>query len=162
MTGQRETVGVVTLEPMTTSEYRRWLEPTIVEYAQDKVASGEWAQDGSVARSRRAFRDLLPNGAATPDHRLFTARADGEEIGTLWLYVSAEHADAFIYDIAVHEPQRGRGLGRALLGAAETWSRERGMRSVSLHVFGHNAVARRLYVSAGYEVTDLSMRKLLG
>lgn len=153
-----ETVG---LQPMTAAEFRAWLEPTIVGYAADKVASGEWLEDGSLARSRRSFDELLPHGPATPDHHLFTAHAGGEPIGALWLFVSAERADAFIYEIVVDESHRGRGLGRGLLRAAETWSRERGCRTVSLHVFGRNAVARRLYESAGYEVTDLSMRKPL-
>lgn len=151
----------VTLEPMTPAEYGGWLEPAIVEYAKDKVTSGEWPQDGALTRSRRGFRDLLPNGVATPDHHLFTGRAGGEAIGTLWVFVSAERGDAFIYDVAVEETHRGRGLGRALLEAAEVWIRKRGLRSVSLHVFGHNAIARRLYESADYQVTDLSMRKLL-
>lgn len=162
MTGQRETAGVVTLEPMTAAEYRDWLAPTLEGYAQEKVASGEWPADGAPARARREHAELLPHGAATPDHHLFTAYDRDEPVGVLWLFVSAQRADAFIYDIAVDEAHRGRGLGRELLAAAEEWSRERGLHSVSLHVFGHNTIARRLYDSTGYQVTDLSMRKLLG
>lgn len=147
---------------MTAEQYAAWLRPTITAYAADKVDSGEWPEAGSLARSRRSFAELLPHGPATPDHHLFTAYAGGDPIGALWLFVTAERGDSFIYDIAVDESRRGRGLGRALLEAAETWSRERGLRTVSLHVFGHNEIARRLYESSGYEVTDLSMRKYLG
>lgn len=149
----------VALEPMTPERFASWRGPLIEEYAKDKVASGEWSAEGSAVRGRRSFEALLPNGVATPDHHLLRATADGEEIGTLWLYADAERSDGFIYDIAVAEEHRGRGLGRALLSAAEAWCRLRGLRTVSLHVFGHNTVARRLYESSGYEVTDLSMRK---
>lgn len=151
----------VSLQPMTAEQYAAWRTPTIAGYAADKVASGEWPEPGSLARARRSFAELLPHGLATPDHHLFTAYAGADPIGALWVFVSAERGDAFIYDIAVDEEHRGRGLGRALLEAAEQWSRERGLSSVSLHVFGANEVARRLYESSGYEVTDLSMRKLL-
>lgn len=151
----------VTIQPMTATEYQDWLAPTLEAYARAKVASGEWPADGAPARARREHAELLPHATATPDHHLFTAYDRDEPVGVLWLFVSAERADAFIYDIAVDKAHRGRGLGRELLAAAEGWSRGRGMRSVSLHVFGRNTVARRLYESSGYEVTDLSMTKPL-
>lgn len=150
------------LAPMTSTEYRRWLEPTIAAYAADKIASGEWPPAGATARSRRVFDELLPHGVATPDQHLFSAYYEGERVGALWLHISTGRDDAFIYDIAIDEERRGHGLGRALLDAAEAWAAKRGLASVSLHVFGTNTVARRLYESAGYEVTDVSMRKVLG
>ena len=61
----------------------------------------------------------------------------------------------------VVDDQRGRGYGRALLDAAEREVVARGGDSVGLNVFGANAAAKGLYVSAGYEVAATLMRKAL-
>ena len=50
----------------------------------------------------------------------------------------------------VDEPRRGRGLGRALLEAAEARARARGCRQVVL--LTHAVQAPGLYTSAGYEL----------
>jgi ribosomal protein S18 acetylase RimI-like enzyme len=50
----------------------------------------------------------------------------------------------------VSAPLRRRGLGRALLAAAEDQARRRGCRQVVL--FTHAAQAPRLYMSSGYEL----------
>ncbi len=46
---------------------------------------------------------------------------------------------------------RRRGVGRALLLAAEEWARSAGVGKLELHVFPHNEAAIRLYESCGYE-----------
>jgi RimJ/RimL family protein N-acetyltransferase len=45
---------------------------------------------------------------------------------------------------------RGRGIGSALLGAAEDWARGVGVRKIELHVFPHNDAAIALYERSGY------------
>jgi ribosomal protein S18 acetylase RimI-like enzyme len=46
---------------------------------------------------------------------------------------------------------RRRGVGRALMEAAEAWAREVGVRKLELHVFPYNDAAIALYESLGYE-----------
>ena len=55
-----------------------------------------------------------------------------------------------IGDIVVAPEARGRGVGTALLAAAEDWARARGYRLITLNVFLDNAGARRVYERAGY------------
>lgn len=43
----------------------------------------------------------------------------------------------------------------------DTAASERGFGAIALHVFGHNPTARDLYLSEGYRITDLVMRKNL-
>jgi ribosomal protein S18 acetylase RimI-like enzyme len=62
----------------------------------------------------------------------------------------------------VDEAYRGRGYGRAAPEALEPLAISLGYGSIGLHVFGDNEVARRLYRSAGYAETDVSMLKRLG
>lgn len=50
------------LRPMTQPEYAAWLAATIPEYAADKVASGQWAEDAALELSKKEYGELLPQG----------------------------------------------------------------------------------------------------
>jgi GNAT superfamily N-acetyltransferase len=67
---------------------------------------------------------------------------------------------AFLYDIEVDEPHRGKGYGRALLTAAEEAARSRGVSALELNVFGGNATSIGLYESAGYIVVQQMRTRL--
>jgi GNAT superfamily N-acetyltransferase len=56
----------------------------------------------------------------------------------------------YIEDVFVLAEWRNRGIGTALLGAAESAAAERGDQGVSLAVSTGNADARRLYTRLGY------------
>jgi len=55
-----------------------------------------------------------------------------------------------IADIVVAPEARGRGVGEALLVAAEQWARARGYSLLTLNVFVENTRARALYERTGY------------
>ncbi|GAA1305222.1 GNAT family N-acetyltransferase [Streptomyces javensis] len=57
-----------------------------------------------------------------------------------------------IQGLAVDERVRGRGVARALLGAAYQEARRQGATRMTLRVLGHNTPARRLYASEGFAV----------
>ena len=71
----------------------------------------------------------------------------------------AGSASAWVYSIEVDESARRRGVARAAFVELERVARARGLRFVSLHVFGHNDGARRLYEELGFEPTNITMRK---
>lgn len=52
--------------------------------------------------------------------------------------------------MGVERPWRGKGHGRALLGAAIDWARGAGLTWLDLGVFAHNDRARKLYASVGF------------
>ena len=82
-------------------------------------------------------------------------------MGLVWVGPAPQQrAGWWIYDIEVVDDQRGRGYGRALLGAAEREVLVRDGDSIRLNVFGANAAAG-LIESTGYEVAALLMRKRL-
>lgn len=56
-----------------------------------------------------------------------------------------------VHDLAVLPAHRGRGVGRALLAAAERCARERGCCKLTLEVQDSNARARGLYRSFGFD-----------
>jgi ribosomal protein S18 acetylase RimI-like enzyme len=59
-------------------------------------------------------------------------------------------AYALVSDLVVAESHRGRGLGRALLAAAEDHARAEGARELCINVLSHNRVAAGLYRAAGF------------
>ena len=61
--------------------------------------------------------------------------------------------EAEVLTIAVAKSERGKGLGRAVLGAAETEAFERGARRIFLDVSDRNTAGLALYRSAGYRET---------
>lgn len=60
-----------------------------------------------------------------------------------------------IHDIAVTASWRGRGVGRALLAAAETYAKARGCCKLTLEVLEGNTRAIGLYRSAGFDPYEL-------
>jgi ribosomal protein S18 acetylase RimI-like enzyme len=55
----------------------------------------------------------------------------------------------------------GRGIGQALLAAAEVWARDRGLTYMTLETGARNARAREFYRLAGYEEEDVRLTKRL-
>jgi ribosomal protein S18 acetylase RimI-like enzyme len=147
---------------MVTDEFEAWLRGAIDGYAAHHAAAGSWPAEGSVERAQREFDELLPDGLQTAQHHLLVATANGGRVGILWLKVPPPGEEpAFVYDVEVDPDQRGRGYGRAIMVAAETYSIDHGARRIRLHVFGANTVARSLYESLGYDVTNVVMAKSL-
>ncbi len=65
----------------------------------------------------------------------------------------------FISDLVVTERERGRGIGMALLAAAEKYFAELGCAYTQLEVFAPNTKARRLYEKFGFETNCLYLSK---
>jgi len=72
------------------------------------------------------------------------------------------HRHGHIASIAVAPDAEGRGIGTALLAAAEAWCRAQGFSDVTLHVYPGNERARHVYERAGFELEWHRLRKELG
>ena len=92
--------------------------------------------------------------------------ASGAPAGFVWLKTDRDYFSdmqvGHVIDIAVTPSAEGRGVGRALLAAAEQWAKDHGYPWLTLHVFAGNDRARRLYEKAGYVVEWTRMLKRLG
>jgi GNAT superfamily N-acetyltransferase len=69
--------------------------------------------------------------------------------------------EAYVSALVVGGGSEGRGVGRALMAAAETWARERGALRVALDVFATNHAARAFYERIGYLEDSLTLSKQL-
>lgn len=75
----------------------------------------------------------------------------GASIVSLREELLSHNPSAHLEVIVVSAAAQRRGVATRLLQAAENTARERGARSMSLHVFANNMNARRLYEKAGYD-----------
>ncbi|HEY2797815.1 MAG TPA: GNAT family N-acetyltransferase [Thermoanaerobaculia bacterium] len=91
--------------------------------------------------------------------------ASGRPLGFAHVKTFADYFTAephgHVSDLVVAADSEGRGVGGALLAAAEAWSRARGHRLLTLNVFDENDRARRLYDRIGYRPDTLRMVKVL-
>jgi len=151
------------LVPMTETEYEVFLERTIPEYAEDKVRAGYYAESDALERSRKEFLALLPQGVHTKNHYLYTLYDGDDAVGLIWLRANVDTPlkDGFIFELYVDEKQRGKGYGKQAMLLIEEKARELGLKSIGLHVFGSNKIARNLYEAVGYQVTSVNMSKSL-
>jgi len=156
---------VVRFVPFDEEDFAGWLAQAIPAYALGHVEDGQWAPAEAVLRSQQAHAALLPQGLATPGHAFMRVHVEGESapVGLLW-WAETEAAGIrgfYVYGLEVAEEARRRGIASAALGELERLARERHLAFVALHVFGHNLPARRLYEQAGFEPTNINMRKML-
>jgi ribosomal protein S18 acetylase RimI-like enzyme len=63
----------------------------------------------------------------------------------------------WMYYLAVADDIRRRGVGTALLRAAERWLVDRDIPKLQLMVRGDNTAARQFYAPLGYDVVDVTV-----
>jgi ribosomal protein S18 acetylase RimI-like enzyme len=156
--------GSGSIRPMTDADYATWLHHVVPAYAADKVASGDWSEEESLAKSQADYEFLLPWGLATPEHYLFSiVGAAGDAIGSIWFAIKEEGGRriAYVYDVEVEPAHRRQGHARRALLAIEEEARRLGLAGVGLHVFGFNTGAQALYAQLGFEPTHINLYKPL-
>ena len=116
-------------------------------YARDPRGGG--TPLGPDVRTR-----LVPGLRANVMARVWLAFDDNQPVGVCvaFLGFSTFHAMPLlnIHDLAVLSAARGRGVGGALLTAAEAYARSAGCCRLTLEVQDDNAPARRLYARCGF------------
>src|SRR5258705_13905148 len=151
------------LVPMNQAEYNAFLEQAVPEYAADNVRAGYWAEVEALEKSRKEFETLLPKGLQSENHYLYTLYDAENAVGLILMRANMDRPtkSGFIFDLSIDEKFRGKGYGKQAMSLIEEKARELGLKSIGLHVFAVNNVARNLYEGVGYEVSSLNMTKKL-
>lgn len=151
---------MVKLIPMQQADFEWFLEREIRAYAAEHVRNGNWAAEGALERSQKEFEHYLPQGIHSKDQYLYSiVDESGNKLGALWVQV--KQGTAFIFDFVIDEAFRGKGYGKQALAAMDEKLKSMNVESVALHVFGDNITAQELYKKAGFQITDIHMKKTL-
>lgn len=149
---------MITLVLMNSDEYQKYISTAIKAYAKEKVLSGNWKQEESISKSEEEYTRLLPKGERTKNHFLYTILYDEKAIGIIWLAKKTEEI-GYIYDVYILEEYQGNGYAKKAMKEMESIGKEKGLKKIGLHVFGHNKVAKGLYDNLGYQTTNILMEK---
>ena len=117
-------------------------EPDAVELWRRAGLTRPWNDAG--ADFRRAV--------AGPASAVLGVRIDGVLVGTAM--VGHDGHRGWVYYLAVADAARGRGLGRALMTAAETWLVARAVPKIQFMVRTGNETVLEFYSHLGYERSD--------
>ncbi len=134
-------------------DYERALDP--------RIPPGEQIAD--------RYLDLMLRRCAEFDGVVLVAEADGAVTGfvSVWTrYRSSEPDDdpaehGYVSDLVVSAKHRGRGIGRALLRAAEARARQAGADTLRVSVKAGNTNALSLYSAEGFESSEIYLEKRL-
>src|SRR5262245_35880102 len=104
------------------------------------------------ATARAALESLLADGSLG---RVWLVHHGGAVAGyvvlTLGFSLEFGGRDAFVDELYVEEPHRGKGLGALALRLSEDACRSLGVRALHLEVDRENGRARAVYEKAGFE-----------
>jgi ribosomal-protein-alanine acetyltransferase len=114
----------------------------------DQLAALEQRAFGGDRLSRRSFRRMLTRATAA----LLVDEQASRVRGYALVLFHGGRRQARLYSIAVDPEARGRGVGQALLEAAEAEARARGCVAVRLELRPDSAAALAMYKSRGYRV----------
>src|SRR6185503_7947774 len=96
---------------------------------------------------------------------VFVSPAEGERLAGFvelalrpWYEGCPGSPVAYVEALFVTPEERGRGVGAALLAAAEAWASARGCRTIAADARVDNDMARALHRRLGYEETGMRVR----
>lgn len=128
-------------------DHRRAIEELTAAYARDPMGTNAPLPDA-------VLRALVPGLIEHPTTLILLAYAGRGVVGIATCFrgfsTFAARPVLNIHDLCVLEGHRGRGIGRALMQAAEHAAAARGCAKVTLEVQEHNHRARHLYESVGF------------
>ncbi|WP_158501780.1 GNAT family N-acetyltransferase [Vitiosangium sp. GDMCC 1.1324] len=135
--------------------------PRFVEFGPPPWRDGE-QMTGILVRNLERVLAARPPGT----EMLIAEDAAGTRLGFIFLEPQTDYftelRHGHISDIAVSKEGEGRGVGRALMEAAEAWALAQGFGHLTLNVFSRNGNARGFYERMGYGEDTVRLYKPLG
>jgi ribosomal protein S18 acetylase RimI-like enzyme len=111
-----------------------------------------WRRCGLTRAWNDPYKDIS-FARAGANSTIFVMENDGEIVATAM--VGHDGHRGMLYYVAVAPNRRSRGLGKAMVAAAEAWLVERGVWKINLLVRAENETVRGFYEALGYEVNPV-------
>ena len=121
-----------------------------------------WRDPAAVLAAVRGWVSGSADKAGGADRAFFVAVAAGQIVGLVSVWEQAHfigQLDAYVGELVVAPDWAGRGMGRQLMRAAETWAADRGLSFISLDTGAANTPARTLYTSLGFTLESVRLTK---
>jgi len=120
-----------------------------------EAAVALWEECGLTRPWNDPRADLARAVAGPSSTVLADVSPSGDLVGTAM--VGHDGHRGWVYYLAVAPSERGTGLGRALMTAAEEWVAKRGVPKLMLMVRSSNAAVLGFYDALGYAVEDTAV-----
>jgi ribosomal protein S18 acetylase RimI-like enzyme len=132
----------------------------------ERAIFSKTADGASIAKP---YIDHLVEVGGANRGKIFVVEHDGRVAGytavQIWSNCEEIHEEpyefAYISDLVVLAICRGRGLGRALLEAAQEYAARQGVEILRIGVLAGNAPVRRMYGAFGFEEHKIVLEKRL-
>jgi GNAT superfamily N-acetyltransferase len=122
---------------MTEKEFSVYKILSLENYARAIAKNYKRPIDEVRIEAKKQTRQLLKDGVSTRGHHLFNVieTKRGITIGHVWLNVEKDKSRAFLYDIQVNKPYRGKGYGRETLRLNPKGTEKNGYIAIGLACF---------------------------
>jgi ribosomal protein S18 acetylase RimI-like enzyme len=141
------------VRPMTEEDWESFVELRMRALGDAPDSFRQTLEDEKERLRTARWVEPSQRSAEAPDRESWVAEVNGLALGQAFSRLSEDGSTVHIFAMWVAPEARGQGVGRALLGAAEAWGRDRGVARGYLAVTAGNSAAERLYTRAGYEPT---------
>ena len=124
-----------------------------------------WRDDERWLAAVRGWIADAGDAAGQPSNVVYVAVDDGQIVGVVHAAERTHFTgqiDAYVGELITAAGQERRGVGRALMAAAEAWGAARGLGYLTLETGAANASARAFYASLGYLTEDVRLTKNIG
>ncbi len=117
-----------------------------------------------VRKAIQGWVDESMRSTGSDNQAGWVAELDGSIIG--FVSVSAEQhwcgeTDAWVGELIVEQRFERRGVARSLIGRAEEWATQRGLRHIRLTTGAANHGARAFYERLGYRLNEVTLTREL-
>jgi ribosomal protein S18 acetylase RimI-like enzyme len=155
----------VTGPGLTVRPYRTADRPAAIALATRlEIGVAPWRDPAAVRAAVTQWVGTSLDMAGAHDRAVLVAVTDGTLVGFVTVSQRRHFTgelDAYVGELVVAEEAQRRGVGRALMRAAETWARERGYRRMTLETGAANQTGRAFYAALGYAEEDVRLTRPL-
>lgn len=157
------------LRKMRSDEFAGYVDCFVPDYATEISVNYDVDIETATKRAARTVAESLEQGVETPgqvllciiDRTELAGARSGTLVGYLWCQPNAADQTVFISDFSILPPYRGKGFARLALAALNDWFSETEFAEFRLRVAADNAIAKSLYLSAGFTPTGINMRRAI-